>query len=78
MFDVQFQMKFMKVQKDSVIYSSARACLALSVKQFGIMDLLISYAVIITAGNAGNSFDWSLQSKWIVLQPHSSLWARMN
>lgn len=28
-----------------------------------VMDLLISYAVIITAGNAGNSLDWSLQRK---------------
>lgn len=63
---------------ESFTLRAKHACLALSVKQFGIMDLLISYAVIITAGNAGNSFDWSLQSKWIVLQPHSSLWARMN
>lgn len=35
----------------------------LSVKHLDVMDLLISYAVIITAGNAGNSLDWSLQRK---------------
>lgn len=37
--------------------------LVLSVEHSNVMDLLISYAVIITAGNGGNSLDWSLQRK---------------